>query len=38
MAFPRSALCVPRLEESMNVTRLRRYGAEESGESFWLLL
>ena len=34
MLFPRSALCVPRLEESINMARLRRYGAEGSGKAF----
>ena len=27
-------LCVPRLEESINMARLPRYGAEGSGEAF----
>jgi hypothetical protein len=31
-------LCVPRLEESINMARLRRYGPEGSGKSFWQLL
>ena len=34
MAFPRSALSVPRLEESINMARLRRCEATRSGKAF----